>query len=380
VREALARTLAIARKEVRQLRRDRLTFGMIVGLPVMQLLLFGYAINQDVRHLRAGVADLAGTQRARLLVQDAQATQVVDVVERAHSAAELEALLRAGAISVGLLVPPDFERRIERGERAPAQLLVDGSDPIVLGAARGITQLPVRSRAPAQVSRSEPQASEGHQARPAADTFEVRAYYNPERRSQVQIVPGLLGVILTMTMVLFTAVAIVRERERGNLELLINTPVRTPELMVGKILPYMAIGMVQVTLILLVGWLLFGVPMRGSLVDIYAAGLVFVTTALSLGLFISTLAATQVQAFQITFFTFLPQILLSGFMFPFDGMPRAAQWLAEVFPLTHFVRITRGILLRGATLPEVSADIWPLIAFLSVAMAASIARFRKRLD
>ena len=363
--EAFARVLAIARKEIRQLLRDRLTFGMIVGLPVMQLLLFGFAINQDVRHLRAGVADLAGTQRARLLVQDAQATQVVDVVERARSAAELEALLRAGRISVGLLVPPDFERRIERGDRKPAQLLVDGSDPIVLGASRGIAQLPVRVRPVASAPR---------------DTFEVRAYYNPERRSQVQIVPGLMGVILTMTMVLFTAVAIVRERERGNLELLINTPVRTPELMVGKILPYMAIGMVQVTLILLVGHFLFEVPIRGSLVDVYVVGLVFVTTSLSLGLFISTVAATQVQAFQLTFFTFLPQILLSGFMFPFDGMPRAAQWIAEVFPLTHFVRITRGILLRGATLAEVSTEIWPLLAFLAVAMTASIARFHKRLD
>jgi len=364
--DAVTRTIAIARKEVRQLLRDRLTFGMIVGIPVMQLLLFGYAINQDVRHLRAGVADLAGTQRARLLVQDAQATQVIDIVARVRSAIELERLLREGEISVGLLVPPDFERRVEHGDRSAAQLLVDGSDPIVLAASRGITQLPVRARRFAGAA--------------VPNTFEVRAYYNPERRSQMQIVPGLMGVILTMTMVLFTAVAIVRERERGNLELLINTPVRTPELMVGKILPYMAIGMIQITLILLVGWFLFDVPVRGSLLDVYVAGFVFVTTSLTLGLLISTLAGTQVQAFQITFFTFLPQILLSGFMFPFDGMPRAAQWIAEVMPLTHFVRIIRGILLRGATLPEVSAELWPLLAFLAVAMTASIARFRKRLD
>jgi ABC-2 type transport system permease protein len=364
--EAITRTAAIARKEVRQLLRDRLTFGMIVGLPVMQLLLFGYAIDQDVRHLRAGVADLAGTQRARLLVQDAEASQVVDIVERVRSAAELEALLREGAISVGVFVPSDFERRVESGDRAPAQLLVDGSDPIVLGASRGLAELPVRAR---PVS-----------PRAAPETFEIRAYYNPERRSQVQIVPGLMGVILTMTMVLFTAVAIVRERERGNLELLINTPVRTPELMVGKILPYMAIGLIQTTLILLVGRLLFDVPIRGSLFDVYVAGFVFVTTSLALGLLISTLASTQVQAFQITFFTFLPQILLSGFMFPFDGMPRAAQRIAEVLPLTHFVRIIRGILLRGATLGEVRAEIWPLLAFLAAAMALSIARFRKRLD
>jgi ABC-2 type transport system permease protein len=363
--EAVTRTIAIARKEVLQLLRDRLTFGMIVGLPILQLLLFGYAINQDVRHLRAGVADLAGTQRARILVQDAQATQVVEIVKRVKSAAELEQLLREGAISVGLLVPPDFERRVERGDRKPAQLLVDGSDPVVLAASRGLVELPVRSR---------------RGARAVPDTFEVRGYYNPERRSEVQIVPGLMGLILTMTMVLFTAVAIVRERERGNLELLINTPVRTIELMVGKIAPYVAIGMVQITLILLVGRFLFGVPIRGSLFDVYVAGFVFVTTSLTLGLLISTLAATQVQAFQLTFFTFLPQVLLSGFMFPFDGMPRAAQLIAEVLPLTHFVRIIRGIMLRGATLAEVRGQIWPLLAFLVVAMTVSIARFRKRLD
>jgi ABC-2 type transport system permease protein len=181
-------------------------------------------------------------------------------------------------------------------------------------------------------------------------------------------------------MVLFTAVAIVRERERGNIELLINTPVRTVELMVGKILPYVAIGMVQITLILLVGWFLFGVPIRGTLLDVYVAGLVFVVASLTLGLLISTVAATQVQAFQLTFFTFLPQVLLSGFMFPFDGMPRAAQVIAEVLPLTHFVRIIRGIMLRGASLADVHAEIWPLLAFLVVAMAVSILRFRKRLD
>jgi ABC-2 type transport system permease protein len=363
--EAITRTVAIARKEVRQLRRDRLTFGMIVGLPILQLLLFGYAINQDVRHLRAGVADLAGTQRARWLVQDAQATQVVEIVERVRSAAALEALLRAGTISVGLLVPPDFERRVEGGDRAAAQLLVDGSDPIVLAASRGLVSLPVRARSP---------------DRAAPETFEVRGYYNPERRSEVQIVPGLMGLILTMTMVLFTAVAIVRERERGNIELLINTPVRTVELMVGKILPYVAIGMVQITLILLVGWFLFGVPIRGTLLDVYVAGLVFVIASLTLGLLISTVAATQVQAFQLTFFTFLPQVLLSGFMFPFDGMPRAAQLIAEVLPLTHFVRIIRGIMLRGASLTDVHAEVWPLLAFLVVAMGVSVLRFRKRLD
>jgi len=370
VRQSLGRILAIVRKEIRQLRRDRLTFGMIIGLPVMQLMLFGYAINQDVRHLRAAVADQAGTQRARWLVEDAQASQVIDVVRRVDTAEELETLLRRGRVAVGLFIPPDFDARVAHGSRPAAQLLVDGSDPIVIQAVRGLLPLPLR-----QPGRG-PIASAA--ATPAA--FELRPYYNPERRSAVQIVPGLIGVILTMTMTLFTAVAIVRERERGNLELLITTPVRTPELMVGKIIPYMAIGMIQVTLILVIGSLLFRVPIRGSLAEIYAASLVFVVATLGLGLLISTLAQTQFQAFQLTFFSFLPQILLSGFMFPFDGMPRPAQWLAEIFPLTHFVRIIRGILLRGAGLGDVSPDLWPLAVFFTATMGLSVLRFRKRLD
>jgi ABC-2 type transport system permease protein len=364
--EFLGRIVAIARKEVRQLLRDHLTFGMIIGIPLIQLTLFGYAINQDVRHLHAGVADAAGTQAARLLVADAAASQVIDVVERVATPQDLETLLRTGRISVGIAIPGDFERRRRSDDRPPAQLLVDGSDPIVLGAARGLATLPVADR---------------FRAPPAATgAFEVRAYYNPERRSAVQIVPGLIGVILTMTMVLFTAIAIVRERERGNLELLITTPVRTWELMVGKIIPYMLVGLVQVTLVLLAGWTLFDVPIRGSLIDLYLGGACFVTATLTMGLLVSTAAQTQFQSVQMAFFFFLPSILLSGFMFPFDGMPRPAQYLAEILPLTHFVRIVRGILLRGASLGEVHRELWPLFAFMVVTMGLAIARFHKRLD
>ena len=366
MRESLGRILAVVRKEALQLRRDRLTFGMVFGVPMMQLLLFGYAINQDVRHLRAGVADLSATERSRTFVADANASQVVDVVESTHSAEGLETLLRRGEISVGILIPYDFERRVARGRPPFAHLLVDGSDPVVLSAARSLAGLPVPRDGNA---RDAPGAS-----------FEVRAYYNPERRSPVQIVPGLIGVILTMTMTLFTAVAIVRERERGNLELLITTPVRTPELMVGKILPYMMIGVLQVTLVLGLGTSLFEVPVRGSILDVYGAGLIFVTATLGLGLLISTLVETQFQAFQLTFFTFLPQILLSGFMFPFDGMPRPAQWIAQAFPLTHFVRIIRGIMLRGVGLSEIGGEIWPLGLFFVVTMGLATFRFRKRLD
>jgi ABC-2 type transport system permease protein len=264
-------------------------------------------------------------------------------------------------------VPRDFERRVLRGPGPPAQLLVDGADPLNLAAVRGLLSLPVGRRAETRRGAS-------------VDTFALRPFYNPERRTEVYIVPGLIGVILTMTMVLFTAVAIVRERERGNLELLITTPVRTPELMVGKLVPYVAIGLVQTTLVLLVGRWLFDVPLRGSLPDLYAAALIFIGATLSLGLVISTAASTQFQAFQLTFFTFLPQILLSGFMFPFDAMPRAARWIGEVLPLTHFLRVVRGILLRGAGLGEVRRDLWPLAVFTGVMLVVALARVRKRLD
>jgi ABC-2 type transport system permease protein len=367
VQSSLLRIAAIARKELRHLRRDRLTAGMVAGVPLMMTLLFGYAINQDVRHLRAGVADLSGTQAGRFLAQDAQATQVIDIVANAGSASELESLLVRGEIAVGILIPADFAPRSAHGARARAQLLVDGGDPVVLSAVRGLLALPSQRRSAAPVTASPP-------------TFELRAYYNPERRSPVHIVPALCGVILTLTLVLFTAVAIVRERERGNLELLIATPVQTPELMIGKILPYVAIGYLQMSLILLLGRVLFDVPIAGGVGALYLAAGSFVGAALTLGLLISTVAQTQFQAFQMAFVSFLPQILLSGFMFPFDGMPVAARWLAEGLPLTHFLRIVRGIALRGATLSDVTPDIKPLLIFFSVALALAIVRFRKRLD
>jgi ABC-2 type transport system permease protein len=355
--------MAIARKEVRQLRRDRLSAGMIVGIPTLQLLLFGYAINLDVRHLKAAVADQADTQLSRQLAADAEASQVIDRVADVATAEELERLLREGRISIGLFVPSDFERRIQ-DDRPAAQLLVDASDPVMMGAAQALVDLPIPGRQP----------------RDPPPTFALRPLYNPEGRAAVQIVPGLIGVILTMTMTLFTAVAIVRERERGNLELLITTPVRTPELMLGKIAPYILIGLVQATLVLLLGRLLFRMPFRGSVVDLYLAVLLFISATLCMGLFISTVAKSQFQSFQITLFFFLPQILLSGFMFPFTAMPRVAQWIAEVFPLTHFVRLVRGVLLRGAPLGELARDIWPLCAFLSVTLGLSVLRFHKRLD
>lgn len=363
---ALTRLWAILLKEVRQLRRDRLTFGMIVGLPILQLMLFGYAINTDVRNLTAAWVDQSGTATSAALINELSASQVLDLQGELPGIQAADRALQRGAFNVVVVIPPDFERRLADGNRPAAQLLVDGSDPTLLGVAAQLTAMPFGFRTRTQ-------------ATPAA-LFEVRAYYNPEQRSQVNIVPGLLGVILTMTMVLFTAVAIVRERELGNLEFLINTPVRNIELMVGKIIPYILIGLVQLSLLLTLGVLLFDVPIRGSLVDLYAVSLLFIAANLALGLMISTLAKSQFQSMQMTMFILLPSILLSGFMFPFSGMPKLAQWIAEVLPMTHYIRLTRGIMLRDATPMQMSGELLALGVFLLLAMTLAVSRFKKRLD
>ena len=280
--KSLQRILAIVKKEVRQLRRDRLTFGMIVGIPVIQLLMFGYAINMDVRNLDAAVADLSGTSASRQIVMDMEHTQIIKIIAQVSDADELEHLMRQGKISVGIYIPPDFDRRMQQADRSAMQLLVDGSDTVVQSAAAQLAQV-------AQQSRTSP-----YNDRPPL--MELRTYYNPERRSPVNTVPGLIGVILTMTMILFTAVAIVRERERGNLEMLITTPVKTSELMLAKIIPYIVIGLVQVTLVLLLGRFLFLVPMVGSLLDAYIISFIFIVANLALGLLISTVVSTQFQA------------------------------------------------------------------------------------
>ncbi|MGI9211399.1 MAG: ABC transporter permease [Methylococcaceae bacterium] len=365
---SLIRLLAIMQKEIRQLRRDRLTLGMIIGIPLLQITLFGYAINTDVRYISAGVANQSASQQARWLVADAEASQVIRVIREVNTADQLETLIRKGEISVGLFIPEDFTRRVQDPEHRPAaQLLVDGSDPIILAAARQLLGMEITQRIEAPRPVKTP-------------TFEFRPYFNPERRSALYIVPGLMGVVLTMTMVLFTAVSIVRERERGNLELLINTPVRKSELMVGKITPYVVIGLVQVSIILALGVFLFHLPVNGSVRDVYLAALTFIGANLTMGLFISTLAKNQFQAMQTTFFFFLPSILLSGFMFPFDGMPMLARWIAEGLPLTHFVRLIRGILLRGANITELWTELAALGVFSLIMLSLAITRFRKTLD
>ena len=360
----LQRLWAIVLKEVRQLRRDRITLAMIVMIPVGQLVLFGYAINLNPRGLTAAIADQSATAASRALIMDMIATGVIEPIAEADTPQQLTEMLRRGEINVGIHVPPDFERRRIDG-REVAQVMVDGSDTVVQSAAAQLAQLPVDSSviAPRKVA-----------------PISVVAFYNPQRLSPVNIVPGLIGVILTMTMVMFTSVAIVRERERGNMELLITTPVSSTELMIGKVLPYAVIGLLQTTVVLLLGVWLFAVPVKGSVLDVYITSVLLILANLALGLMISTKAASQFQAMQMTVFILLPSILLSGFMFPYAGMPAVAQWLAEVLPMTHFLRLIRGVMLRGASLWELWHDVAYLVGFIAVMMSLAVARFTKRLD
>ena len=358
---SLQRLGAIVLKELRQLRRDRLTFAMIVGIPVMQLVLFGFAINMDVRNLDAAVLDQADTARSREVIAELGSSQVLNLRYHLSAPQQIEQLLREGKISAALVIPADFEARLQRKGEAPLQLIDDGSDQVVQSAARQLANYPLPGW-----------------SQPASMT--LVNFYNPERLAPLNTVPGLIGVILTMTMVLFTAIALVRERERGNMEMLITTPVSPWELTIGKVLPFVAIGLIQVTVILIVGRLIFDVPVRGSLAELYAACLLFIIASLTLGIFVSTLAQSQFQAMQLAFFTFLPQILLSGFMFPFAGMPKAAQWFAEILPLTHFLRLARGIMLRSAGLNELWQEMLVLLVFTVVMMSIAVARVHKRLD
>lgn len=371
----LTRIGAITRKEFRQLSRDRMTFGMVVMIPLIQLLLFGYAINLNIRHIPAGVTDLANSSLSRSIVASATATQVVDLQRAYSSVQEAETAITRGEVKAVLVLPADLERRYNDGQprsrleggQALGQWLVDGSDTVVAGAIRGLGNLPLHPVRP-QAGRDE------------VPNFDVVLYFNPEQRTAVNIVPGLLATILTMTMILFTSTAIVRERERGNLELLITTPLHPVELMIGKILPYILIGVLQTGIILGLGRLVFDVPIQGSAAQILSATLLFITASLTLGLIISTIAKTQLQAMQMTVFVLLPSILLSGFMFPYDGMPEPAQWIAEALPATHFVRMIRAVVLRGAEVGQLVGDSLFLAGFTCVGMVVASLKFHKRLD
>ena len=356
------RLLAIVIKELRQLGRDRLTFGMILGIPAIQLLLFGFAINMDIRNIDAAFVDQARTANSREIIATLEATGLLAPQAPVRTPAQLQELIRQGRINIGIVIPADLERRLATRDRPAVQVMVDGSEQTVQAAARQIAQAPLPGIAP------------GYQG------FEVVNFYNPGRSAPLNTVPGLIGVILTMTLVMFTGIALVRERERGNMEMLIATPVSPWELTIGKVLPFVGIGLVQVTVVLLLGRWVFDVPVRGLLVEVYAASLLFIVASLALGILISTLAKSQFQAMQMTFFVFLPQILLSGFIFPFAGMPKAAQWLAEILPMTHFVRLIRAIMVRGASLSELPNEMLALAVIAAVLLTLSTRRISKRLD
>ena len=363
------RISAITRKEMRQLSRDRMTFGMVIMIPLIQLLLFGYAINTMVRDIPVGVVDLSDSAAARVLTEQVRVTQVVDFVANFDTPAEAEAAIVAGEIRAALVFPRDLPQRLAGGETA-GQWLVDGSDTMVGSAILALRSMPLRLQA-----GTPPGAYTANDA-----SFEVALFFNPERRSQVNIVPGLTAIILTMTMILFTSVALVRERERGNLELLITTPIRPLELMIGKLVPYVFIGLIQISIILGLGRAVFNVPLQGALLDLVIITLAFIGASLTLGLLISTIASTQMEAMQMTVFILLPSILLSGFMFPYDAMPTAAQYIAEVLPATHFVRLIRGVYLRSAEVGDLLPDILWLLAFTAIMLTIATKRFHKSLD
>ncbi|PQJ40870.1 ABC transporter [Photobacterium aquimaris] len=362
---SLLRINAIVSKELRQLSRDRITFGMIVMIPLIQLLLFGYAINTNVRNVPTAIVDQSHSATGRMLVESIKATQVVDVIASYATPQQGQQAIMDGTVKAVLVLPSDFQRRIATHQPL-GQWLVDGSDALISSTIMQLQKMPLT----AVIAQRKVQPN----------NFEVTLYFNPERRSAINIIPGLLGVILTMTMILFTSVAIVREREQGNLELLITTPIQPLELMLAKITPYIFIGLTQSIIILGLGHIIFDVPINGSLTQIFLGTLLFIVASLTLGLVISTKATTQLQAMQMTIFILLPSILLSGFMFPYEGMPVVAQWIAEVLPTTHFIRIIRGIVLRGADLVDLWRDTLWLIIFTIVGLIVASIRFKKTLD
>ncbi len=372
-----ARTLVIAWKELLQLRRDRLTLAMMVVLPLLQLVLFGYAINTDVRHVPTVIYDQDRSAASRELARSLEVTGFYDLRGDVGSYAEIEDALRTGRARAALVIPAGYASNLRVGRSSQLQLVVDGSDPQTVGSAVNTASGLVAARASELLLSRLPAARSQGAAPPI--TLEPSTWYNPELRTAVFVVPGLVGVILTMTMVMLTAMAIARERERGTLEQLIVSPVRKVELVLGKILPYTLLGYLQMTLILAAGRLIFAVPLLGSLRLLYVLSLVFIAANLALGLFFSTLAKTQQQAMQMSFFFMLPNILLSGFMFPFESMPRPAQLLSQALPLTHFLRVVRGITLKGAGFADVREELWWLLAIFTLLVAFSSLRFSKKL-
>jgi len=373
---SLRRLAAIMAKEFIQLRRDRLTFAMMVVIPIVQMALFGYAINGDPKSLPLGVVAHEQGPFTRSLVRALENTGYFRVVASDLGEAQADQALAEGDVQFVLTIPAGFARALQRGERPALLLEADATDPSATGnAIAALAQLAAGGLA---ADLRGPLAG----LQPPAPPFEWRVHrrYNPEGITQYNVVPGLMGVILTMTMIMMTALGITREVERGTMENLLATPVRPLEVMIGKIAPYILIGYVQVSVILTVAHFLFHVPFAGSLPLLMAGVLVFIAASLTIGITISSTARSQTQAMQLTFFFFLPSILLSGFMFPFRGMPGWAQAIGEVLPLTHFLRIVRGLLLKGNAMADVLPETWPIVAFMAAVLLIGLRTFRSTLD
>ena len=366
------RSFAMVIKEFIQLRRDRVSFAMIVMIPVMQLLLFGYAINTTPRNLPTAVLLQEDSDVARSILKALENTAYFRFTREVHDVAEFDNLLLSGKVLFGVEIPRGFERAVRRGERPALLVAADATDPVAAGSAMSTLGVVAQTALEHDLFTGDP----------AAPPFEIRAHarYNPAASSRLNIVPGLVGTILTMTMLILTALSVTREIERGTMESLLSMPIRPIEVMFGKIVPYVLVGFVQATLIVGIGVLLFGVPVRGSLIMLALLSTLFITTNLAIGYTFSTIVQNQLQAMQLSMMFFLPSILLSGFMFPFAGMPVWAQYIGEGLPLTHYLRIVRAIMLKGAALQNLEYDTIALFALMLLAMTIAVTRFRRTLD
>jgi ABC-2 type transport system permease protein len=376
LRASLGRIYATFVKELLQLRRDRITFATMIFIPLFQLFLFGYAINTDPKHLPTAVLIQDESAFARSFLAAMRVSDYFDIRASAASEAELDHLILSGKVQFGVQIPAHFGRDLIRGERPAVLVIADASDPVAAGGAvsalQGLSSSVFSRELTGPVADLAP--------KPLPYELRIHRRYNPAGETRLNIVPGLMGTILTLTMLIFTALSVTREVERGTMESLLAMPIRPVEIMLGKIAPYLAIGGLQAMLILLAARLLFGVPVIGSLTLLVMLTLLFILANLSVGYTFSTVATSQLQAMQMSFFFFLPSILLSGFMFPFRGMPGWAQGIGEILPLTHYLRIVRGIMLKGAGIVDLQADVLALGAFTLTAMAIAVARFRQTLD
>ena len=366
------RSYAMVVKEFIQLRRDRVSFAMIVMIPVMQLLLFGFAINTTPRHLPTAVLLQEDSDLARSVLKAMENTAYFRFTREVHTVQEFDDLLLSGKVLFGVEIPRGFERAVRRGDRPALLVAADATDPVAAGSALSTLGVVVQTALQHDL----------HIGDPSLPPFEIRSHarYNPAASSRLNIVPGLVGTILTMTMLIFTALSVTREIERGTMESLLSMPITPVEVMLGKILPYVLVGFIQAILIIGIGVLLFGVPVYGSLTLLALLSTLFITTNLAIGYTFSTIAQNQLQAMQMSIMFFLPSILLSGFMFPFAGMPVWAQYIGEGLPLTHYLRIVRAIMLKGATLPNMQYDAIALLALMLLAMTIAVMRFRRTLD